>query len=182
VAGNFTGWGVDLRYKLFEGATLPTVTLSTSYNSMSGSFSINTANFNETGITYVDPDGDTYNNASLTGTSNYTLNWNTQTVAAKVTVGKSLGILYPFAGIGLQRNSGTITSTFGGSFTANLNGGAETPTQFNSNQVSAGSPVVLEPTYALGLKFGAGLGFEWLFLGESNGTDIAGTTSLGLQF
>jgi hypothetical protein len=183
VAGNFNGWGLDLRYKLFEGAALPTVTLSTSFDSMTGSFSVNTASFNESGINYTDPNSnDNYPNASLTGNSNYTLNWNTQTVGAKVTVGKSLGILYPFAGIGFQRNSGTVTSTFGGNFTANLNGGAETPTQFTSNQMSAGAPVVLEPTYTLGLKFGAGLGFEWLFLGESNGTDIAGTTTLGLQF
>jgi hypothetical protein len=183
VAGNFTGWGLDLRYKLFDGAELPTVTLSTSFDSQSGSFSVNTANISETGITYVDPNnGDTYNNASLTGTSNYTLNWNTQTVGAKVTVGKSLGILYPFAGIGFQRNSGTVTSTVGGTFTANLNNVSQPPVTFNSAQNSAGSPVVLEPAFTLGLKLGGGLGFEWLLLGESNGTDIAGSTSFGLQF
>jgi hypothetical protein len=182
VAGNFTGWGLDLRYKLFDGTELPTVTLSTSFDTMSGSFSVNTSNISETGITYTDPNsGNTYNNASFSGTSNYTLNWMTRTVGAKITVGKSLGILYPFAGIGFQRNSGTVTSTFGGNFTVNL-GGTEPATSANSPQSSAGSPVVLEPAFTLGLKLGGGLGFEWLFLGESNGTDIAGSTSLGLLF
>ena len=96
-------------------------------------------------------------------------------------VGKSLGILYPFAGIGFQRNSGSITSTLTGSFKASL-GGSEPDTYFNPSAVSSGAPVVLEPKYVLGLNFGAGLGWQWIVLGESNGTDIAGSTSFAVVF
>jgi hypothetical protein len=177
VGGNFTGWGIDLRYKLFEGMELPTVTLSTSYDTMTGNFSVSTPNINQSG-TYTD-NGTQYS-SNLTGNSNYALNWNTKSVGAKVMVGKSLGIFYPFAGIGFQRNSGSITSTMTGNFSESLNGGASNP--FSVNAISQGSPVVLEPKYVLGFTLGGGLGIAWSVVGESNGTDIAGSTSFALLF
>jgi hypothetical protein len=93
-------------------------------------------------------------------------------------VGKNLGILYPFAGIGFQRNSGTITSTISG-LTATLDASDTNPVP---SAVSSSAPVVLEPKYVLGFNLGAGLGLQWAVMGESNGTDIAGNTSFGLQF
>jgi len=183
VGGNFTGWGIDLRYKLFEGMELPTVTLSTSYDSNSGNFSVDTGSVNQTGINYTDSNnGHNYPNASLSGSSTYALNWTTRSMGIKIMVGKSLGIFYPFGAIGVQRNSGTITSSLTGSYIANLNGGTETATPFNPSGVSAGAPVVLEPKYVLGFTLGGGMGIDWSVVGESNGTDIAGSTSFALLF
>ncbi len=181
VGGNFTGWGIDVRYKLFEGMELPTVTLSTSYDSNSGSFSVATGNVNQTGINYTASNGDNYPNASLSGSSNYTLNWMTRSIGMKIMVGKSLGILYPFAAIGVQRNSGTITSTLSGTYTASLNDGSQSETATISG-VSSGVPVVLEPKYVLGFTLGGGMGIDWSVVGESNGTDVAGNTSFALLF
>lgn len=181
VGGTFTGWGLDLRYKLFDGGELPTVTLVTSFDSMTGNVSISTGNINQTGINYTAPNGDNYPNASLTGSSIYALNWNTQSVGAMVMIGKSTVILYPFAGVGFQRNSGTITSSLNGSYTANLGDGS-TPLTINPSGVSAGTPVVLEPKFEAGLNFGAGLGINWMVMAESNGTDLAASTSFLLAF
>src|SRR5665213_1316158 len=185
VGGTFTGWGLDLRYKLFDGGELPTVTLVTSFDSMTGNVSISTGNISQTGITYTasgpGQSGTTYTNASLSGSSTYNLNWNTQSVGAMVMIGKSTVILYPFAGVGFQRNSGTITSSLTGSYTANLNDGS-TPQTFNPSGVSAGAPVVLEPKFEAGLNFGAGLGINWMVMAESNGTDLAASTSFLLGF
>ncbi len=185
VGGNMTGWGLDLRYKLFDGGELPTVTLVTSFDSMTGNVSISTGNISQTGITYTasgpGQSGTTYTNASLSGSSTYNLNWNTQSVGAMVMIGKSTVILYPFAGVGFQRNSGTITSSLTGSYTANLNDGS-TPQTFNPSGVSAGAPVVLEPKFEAGLNFGAGLGINWMVMAESNGTDLAASTSFLLGF
>jgi hypothetical protein len=98
-----------------------------------------------------------------------------------VMIGKSTLILYPFAGIGFQRNSGSITSALTGTYTASLGDGSASQT-FSPSGVSAGAPVVLEPKFEAGLNFGAGLGLNWILLAESNGTDIAGSTSFLLAF
>jgi len=45
-------------------------------------------------------------------------------MGAKLMIGKGLGILYPFAGIGFQRNEGSITSSMTGALTETLTGGS----------------------------------------------------------
>jgi hypothetical protein len=178
VGGGFTGWGLDLRYKLCDGAALPTVTLSTSFDTMTGNITVNTGDISQSGISYTDPgSGTTYTNATLSGSSNYTLNWTTRSVGAMLIVGKNLVVVSPFAGIGFQRNSGTITSSLSGSFTADL-GGSEPATDFTPSAVASGAPVVLEPKCVLGLNFGTGLGWQWSAVGETNGSDIAAILNL----
>ncbi len=178
--GNFSGWGIDLRYKIFDGLTAPTVTLSTSFDSMSGTFNVSTANINQSG-TYTD-NGTQYN-STLSGNSNYALNWNTRSMGAKISIGKSLGVFYPYASIGFQRNSGAITSTITGNFTETLsNGGTTSSSTFNTTDVAAGAPVVLEPKYVLGLDLGGGPGLQIAVVGESNGTDLAGALTLSAGF
>ena len=178
--GNFSGWGVDLRYKIFDGLTAPTVTLSTSFDTMTGSFNVNTSNISQS-FTYTDSNsGNTYN-GTLVGNSNYALNWVTRSVGAKITIGKSLGVFYPYAAVGFQRNSGTVTSTISGNFTAEL-GGGQPNTTFNPSESSSGAPAVLEPKYVLGLDLGGGPGLQLAAVGESNGNDLAGTLTLSAGF
>lgn len=173
-ATDFFGWGLDLRYKLVEGATSPTVTVGVSFDDMAGNLSIST-NINQSG-TYND-NGTPYS-ATLSGTSTYALHWETKSFGAQIQVGKDLGILYPFGAIGFQRNSGSITSTMTGNGTIVVNGGS--PTAINIAAVDSQSPVLFEPRYVLGLDFGMGL--HWALVGESNGTDISGSTSFRVQF
>jgi len=176
-SGNFWGWGLDLRYKVVDGVNLPTVTVGVSLDSMQGNFSLGTA-INQTS-TYNDG-GTSYPNINFTGTNNYTLDWNTKSFGAQVQVGKDLKVLYPFAAIGFQRNSGSITSTMTGNGTLNIPGSATSPSNVNVSATSTDPPVYFEPKYVLGLDFGQGL--HWAVVGESNGTDIAGSTSFRVQF
>jgi len=176
--GNFNGWGIDLRYKVFEGMTVPTVTLSTSFDTMTGNFNVNTSNIDQQ-VTYT-YNGTTYNGA-VTGATNYTLNWVTRSVGAKITVGKSLGVFYPYAAVGFQRNSGTVTSTITPDMMVNL-GNGEPSTPFTTVVSTSGAPVVLEPKYVLGLDLGGGPGLQIAAVGESNGTDVAGTLTLAAGF
>lgn len=178
--GNFNGWGIDLRYKIFEGMGVPTVTLSTSYDTMTGTFNVSTSNINQT-VTYTDPNSSNSYTGTLTGNSNYSLNWVTHSVGAKIAIGKQLGVFYPYAAVGFERNSGNITSTITGNFTAAL-GGSEPSTSFSPSVSATGAPVVLEPKYVLGLDLGGGPGLQLAVVGESNGTDVAGTLTLAAGF
>jgi hypothetical protein len=114
-AANYTGWGLDLRYKILDGsAALPTVTAGISWDNMDGNISIITG-INQTG-SYVDShNSTTYNDLSLSSTSTYALAWNVKSFGAHVDVGKDLGILYPFVSVGFQRNSGSVSSTLSSS-------------------------------------------------------------------
>ncbi len=179
-SGNFWGWGLDLRYKMLDGVYLPTVTVGVSLDSMQGNFALGTA-INQTS-SYTDPGtSTTYNNITFTGTNNYTLNWNTKSFGAQVQVGKDLKVVYPFAAIGFQRNSGSITSSMTGSGTLTIpSPGSNTPTPVSVSATNVAAPVYFEPKFVLGLDFGQGL--HWAVVGESNGTDIAGSTSFRVQF
>ncbi|HTC19254.1 MAG TPA: hypothetical protein VK859_00295, partial [bacterium] len=103
-------------------------------------------------------------------------NWDTKSFGAQLQVGKDLGIVFPFAAVGFQRNSGSISSVMDGNGTVTVT----TPTPVNLNVTSSAPPVYFEPKFVLGLDFGVGL--HWAIVGESNGTDIAGSTSFRLQF
>jgi hypothetical protein len=173
-AANYFGWGLDLRYKIMDGATLPTVSVGVSWDQMRGSFSLATG-INQSG-TYTD--GGVGYALDLNGNSNYTLNWDTKSFGAQLQVGKDLGILFPFGAIGFQRNSGNISSVTAGTGSFTLNGGTSTP--FTPLANSNTPPVFFEPKFVLGLDFGVGL--HWAVVGESNGTDIAGSTSFRVQF
>ncbi len=175
-AANYFGWGLDLRYKILDGLTLPTVTVGVSWDTMKGSFSLSTA-INQIS-NYYDPNTSTSYPVSMTGTNNYTLNWDTQSFGAQIQVGKDLNIAYPFAAVGFQRNSGTISSIMNGTGNLSMNGGPEEP--INLLATNNAPPVYFEPKYVLGLDFGMGL--HWAIVGESNGTDVAGETSLRIQF
>lgn len=177
IGANFYGWGLDLRYKVVDSVYAPTVTVGVSWDQMKGNLSVATA-INQSG-TYND--GSTsYPNTTFTGNNNYDLNWDTKSFGAQVQVGKDLGVIYPFAAVGFQRNSGNISSTMTGSGNVIVPGSTNTATPVNLNVTSNSPPVYFEPKYVLGLDFGAGL--HWAIVGESNGTDIAGSTSLRVQF
>jgi hypothetical protein len=173
---NFLGWGLDLRYKLVEGATAPTVVVGVSFDDMSGNLSIGTP-INQSGSYYDSNTATTYS-INFTGSNNYDLSWSTKTFGAQLQAGKDLGMVYPFAAIGFQRSSGSITSTMKGSGTLTVSPNPSTPVSISA--VSSSAPVLFEPKYVLGLDFGMGL--HWAIVGESNGTDIAASTSFRVQF
>ena len=180
LSANYIGWGLDLRYKLWSGPLVPTVTACASFDTMNGSFSVNT-NVNQT-TTYNDG-GTSYPNTTLQGSSVYTLNWNTRSLGAKIEVGKDLGLIYPFAALGFQRNSGDVSSTMVVSGTATVPPSGGNPGgsgSITASSLSDTQPVVFEPKYVLG--FDMGEGFHWSVVAESNGNDIAGSTSFRLQF
>jgi hypothetical protein len=179
VTAKYDGWGLDLRCKILDGLQLPTVTLGMSYDTMSGTVSIAT-NVNQSSTYYDANDGSTYN-VTVTGLTTYALNWNTKSLGGKLVIGKGLGILYPFAAIGFQRNEGSVTSSMTGALTETLTGGfADGVSSSTIVGINSGAPVVLEPKYVLGID--VGMGIHWGLVGESNGTDIAGSTSLRCQF
>ncbi|HUO57731.1 MAG TPA: DUF6588 family protein [bacterium] len=174
-AANFTGWGLDLRYKILDGAMLPTVTVGVSYDTLQGGFSVKTDMKQSTTYDYS---GTGYN-LDLTGTSVYAMSWNVRSFGAKLLVGKSLGMIFPFAAVGFQRNAGDISSNITATGTV-----TETSTS-SSYPISAtvnsdAGPVIFEPKYVFGFDLGEGL--HWAVVGESNGTDIAGSTSFRVQF
>ncbi len=175
-AANYFGWGLDLRYKIMDGAALPTVTVGVSWDQMKGSFSLatsidQTSTYNDGGPTY---------SANFTGNNNYALNWDTKSFGAQIQIGKDLGLVSPFGAVGFQRNSGNISSSMIGTGVLNLSGSATSPQNVNLNVNSSAPAVVFEPKFVLGLDFGVGL--HWAVVGESNGTDIAGSTSFRVQF
>ncbi len=174
-AADFFGWGLDLRYKLVEGATAPTVTVGVSFDDMAGNLSIGTP-INQSG-NYVDSNTSMNYNVNFTGNNTYALHWETKSFGAQVQVGKDLGVAYPFAAIGFQRNSGTITSTMTGTGTLTVSPGSPTP--INVSAANSAQPNLFEPKYVVGLDFGMGL--HWAIVGESNGTDLAFSTSFRVQ-
>ncbi|HEY5040164.1 MAG TPA: DUF6588 family protein, partial [bacterium] len=183
VGVGYNGWGLDLRYRILDGGQLPTVTVGVSWDTMNGNFSIST-NVNQSAI-YTDPNNGNQYNDNLTGTTTYQQNWNVKSFGAHLIVGKDLGLLYPFAGVGFQRNSGTVSSSIGGPVTETVTGplpgnvlqGSSTVTVL---AISNAIPVVFEPKFVAG--FDVGEGFHWAVVAESNGTDIAGSTSFRIQF
>jgi hypothetical protein len=152
------------------------VSVGVSWDQMKGSFSVATS-INQTS-TYND--GGTSYSADFTGNNNYVLDWDTKSFGAQLQVGKDLGIAFPFAAVGFQRNSGTISSSMNGTGVLNISGSPTSPQNVNLNVTSSAPPVYFEPKFVLGLDFGVGL--HWAIVGESNGTDIAGSTSFRVQF
>ncbi|HJT25566.1 MAG TPA: DUF6588 family protein [bacterium] len=176
---NYFGWGLDLRYKILDGLYVPTVTVGVSLDSMQGNIGLQTSINQST--RYTDPNTLQTYNATVNGTNNYTLNWDTKSFGAQVQFGKDLNVLYPFAAVGFQRNSGHITSTMKGNGFYTLSGGLGGGSgNINLLSVNDAPPVYFEPKFMVGLDFGAGL--HWAIVGESNGTDIAGSTSFRAQF
>ncbi len=177
-SANYVGWGLDLRYKILDGKlTLPAVTVGLSWDTMRGGFSVVT-NVNQSSQ-YKDPITTLNYTANLTGTNTYNLNWDTKSFGAKVEVGKDLGVIYPFAAVGFQRNSGNISSSMKAPYSVTLTpGGGSSSGTLSANSDSL--PVIFEPKFVAGFDLGQGL--HWAVVGESNGTDIAGSTSFRAQF
>lgn len=173
-AAGFTGIGVELRYKFIQGDLLPDVTVAVSYDSMQGSISV------ATDVDYVlaDYQGSGPVTVQSNTPTSYALDWDLQSFGAKVQVGKNLGALYPYASVGFQRHSGTVSSTFDGDFQVDFNG--STNNNFLINVVSASVPIVFEPKFVGGVDFGEG--FIWGLVAESNGIDIAANTNFRLRF
>lgn len=173
--GNYTGVGIDFRYKILDGIKLPTLTVEVNWDEMQGSLGLGTgvnqsSQYTDAGTTY---------NASVSGTTNYALNWNVRSFGAKLIVGKDLLVAFPYAGIGFQRNSGTVVSTITGQLTTNVN---SEPGGINANVVSNGIPVVFEPKYLAGLDFGSGEGIHCNLEGSSNGSDLAASIGFKVMF
>ncbi len=174
-AANVTGWGLDLRFKILDGSYLPTLTGVVSWDVMNGGFSISskvqqTSNYNDPNAGSVP--------VTMTGTDAYAQNWNVKSFGAKIMVGKDLGMIFPFGAVGFQRHSGTVSSAFSVSGTQDVNGSGAAA--FSYLITSSSSPVVFEPKFVVG--FDMGEGFHWGVVGESNGIDIAGSTSFRLEF
>jgi hypothetical protein len=180
-SANYLGWGLDLRYRIFEALELPTVTVGVSWDTMKGNVSVST-NVNQRS-TYMNG-GNSYD-AVITGSSTYSLDWNVKSFGARLMAGKSLGMIYPFLGAGFARHSGSVISTVGGTVTETVSGPLPATTvvgtsTVNIAAVSGGAPNVFEPKFIVG--FDLGEGFHWAVVGESNGTDVAGSTSFRVQF
>lgn len=180
LSGYYTGVGVDFRYKFLEGARFPTLTVEVSYDQMQGNFQLGTS-VNQT--TFFSDNGS--NPATITGSTNYSLNWNVRSFGAKLIAGKDLVFVYPYGGIGFQRNSGTVVSTITGQMSTSLTE-VSTMTQesgsFNANSISNGIPVIFEAKYLLGLDFGSGEGIHCNLEGESNGSDLAASIGFKVSF
>jgi len=166
---DFTGWGLDFRYKILDGVTLPTVTVGVSWDTIQGQFSVST-NVDQTS---------TYQSqaVAMSGNSVYSLHWDVKSFGSKLMVGKSLGMIYPFGAVGFQRNSGIVSSSINSNGNVTV-GGSSAPFDITVNSEAA--PAIFEPKYILGFDIGQGL--HWAVVGESNGTDIAGSTSFRIQF
>lgn len=182
-SADYLGWGLDLRYRILDGLELPTVTVGVSWDTMKGNVSVST-NVNQRS-TYTDPNDGLSYDAVLSGTTVYALNWDVKTFGAHLTVGKNLGMVYPFAGVGFSRHSGSVSSTVSGAVTETVSGPlpAMVPIGSSTQNViitSQGRPNVFEPKFTLGFDLGEGL--KWAVVGESNGTDVAGSTSFRIQF
>jgi hypothetical protein len=168
-SGNYVGEGVDFRYRILDGAQLPTLTVGVSWDEMQGSLGLDTGvNQSTTYETFP---------AQVSGNTHYALNWDVHSFGAKLLFGKDLMVIYPFVGVGFQRNSGSVVSHITGQLITTVNG---EPGGVNPNVVSNGTPVIFEPKYLAGLDFGEG--FHWSLVGESNGSDLAVSTSLRAQF
>jgi hypothetical protein len=165
-----TGYGISLRYKIFDGLGLPTVTVATTWDKMTGHFSLAT-NFDQSGYY------NTVNSYEVSGTATYQQNWDVESFGAQLQVGKDLGVIYPFCAVGVQRNSGSVYSSFTAVGQETFN---STPSSLNITAGSSSLPVILEPKFVAGFDVGAG--FHWGVVAESNGTDIAGSTSFRVQF
>jgi hypothetical protein len=166
---HFMGCGVDFRYCLFEGTELPSISVGVSWDTLNGGFTVGT----DVGQNALYQGSDT----SLSGNSNYALNWNIKSFGSRLMLGKNLGRLYPFCAVGFERHSGTITSTTIATVATTVDG---TPGTSVITVTSAGAPVVFEPKFVLG--FDMGEGFHWGVTGESNGTDLAACTAFRAQF
>lgn len=181
-SGNFTGEGIDFRYKILEGAKLPTLTVGVSWDEMQGSLGFGTS-VNQT--TFFADNGFS-NPATVAGNTHYALNWNVHSFGAKFILGKDLMVAYPFVGVGFQRNSGTVVSTITGQMSTSLydmKTSAPESGNFNAKGVASdGSPVVFEPKYIAGLDFGSGEGMHCNLEGESNGSDLAASIGFKVVF
>jgi hypothetical protein len=167
ISGQYSGVGVDFRYRIMEARTLPTVSVEVSWDQFNGNLGVST----EAGqvSTFNDPPS---SSVTVSGTTNYALNWNVHSFGAKVLVGKDLLVIYPYVGVGFQRNSGSVVSNVSGQLITTDGSG-------NTGSIalpvtSNGSPLVFEPKYIAGLDFGEG--FHWSIIGESNGSDISVST------
>jgi len=177
-AANYTGWGLDLRYKILDGLQLPTVTVDVSWDRMNGNMAF-TTKVSQSG-SYPDTHDSTTYNANLSSTSVYSLNWDVRSLGAKIMVGKNLGMIFPYVGVGFQRNSGSVSSSMSSAGTVDVTGGSSSSAAANFTVATSAVPTVFEPKFVAG--FDLGEGFKWSVVGESNGADIAGSTSFGVQF
>lgn len=168
----YTGVGIDFRYKFLEGAKLPTLTVEVSWDEMQGSLGLSTSVNQSTTFESL--------SSQVSGTTNYALNWNVHSFGAKLLVGKDLLIVYPYGGIGFQRNSGTVVSSITGQLSTNVNGALGTA---NDNGVTSnGTPVVFEPKFLAGFDFGSGEGIHFNMAGESNGSDLVASIGFKVTF
>jgi hypothetical protein len=171
---NYTSWGIDLRCKILDDKLLPNVALGMSFDMMTGKISIGT-----------DLDiSESYSGSTGTirGTSTYELNWNLKSLGARVMVGKDLKIIYPYASVGFQRHSGTVSSSMTGALTGNISAPAGSGTDFPIviNALTEDQPVFFEPKFVVGID--AGEGFHVSAVGESNGIDLAANLNFRVQF
>ncbi len=172
-SGQYTGWGLDMRYRFLDRFPLPVIAVGASWDTLYGSTTIATSVLQSS--VYYDPGA---NNASITGNTNYDFDWNVKSFGARLMVGENCGEFFPYVSVGFQRNSGWIRSSVIGHVTATVNSTTGSPISLDIQ--NAGQPVVLEPKFVLGFMIGDG--FSWNVVGESNGSDIAGSTGFGIQF
>jgi len=173
LSAEMTGFGFDLRFKVVDDPLLPTIAVGGSYDVMEGNVTVSTP-LNQT---FAVGGG----SADISGTAAYALDWDLQSFGAQVLVGKDLAGFYPFGSIGFQRNSGSVTSSFSGLITnLDAGGGGSGTDRPLAAVVVAQLPVLFEPKFVLGIDVGEA--FKWGLLFESNGVDVAGSTSFKGRF
>ncbi len=180
VTAHYTGYGFDLRYKLIQGHDLPNLTMGVHWNTLNGNISLG-ASANQTS-TYTDS-GSTYD-VNVAGNAIYDESWKINDFGPELTMGYNLlGILYPYAGIGFERYSGSVSANLQGSVTVTASTRPPDPpgsSQANvpMNYVNTQAPATTEVHYLVGVDI---LSF-WSVVGEANGPAESLNTSFRMQF
>jgi len=171
--------GMELRCRAIAGKTLPTVTVSATWDRMEGDIYV--ANDVSQRAEYWDDGTLTWYTGTIEGQTVYHTDWNVRSFGMKVVVGKGFGMAYPFAGVGFQRNAGTVRSSLSVRVHESLTDGVTTAEQDMALEYASGlRPKVVEPKILLGIDLGSV--FYWNFLGETNAKDYAVSTGFRIQF
>jgi hypothetical protein len=180
INAHYTGYGFDLRYKLIQGHNLPNLTMGVHWNTLNGEIALG-ASANQSGD-YTDPNSHVTFATTVTGNAIYDESWSVNDFGPELTLGYNvLGILYPYAGIGFERYSGSVSATLRGSATVTADTIPSTgPMSANIplNYINAQEPTTFEPHYLVGVSL---LSF-WNFVGEANGPSESLNTSFQLAF
>jgi hypothetical protein len=171
--------GMELRCRAVAGKTLPTVTVSATWDMLQGD--VYASNDVDQQAQYWDDGTMSWYTGTITGRTVYHTAWDVRSFGVKVVAGKGFGVAYPFAGVGFQRNAGTVRSSLSVRVHETLTDGVTTAEQDMAlDYADDVRPKVVEPKILLGLDLGSV--FYWTLLGETNAKDYAVSTGFRIQF